>query len=136
MKYNFEVSCTKSKLKSIREFVEGVLVKCPLTENEAHNLVLAVDEICANLIIHSHQCNPNENLEVQIVVNAKEGITFEISDKGEAFNPLNYQSSSVQQIVKEKRRGGMGLLLVKHIMDDIEFSCQQDQNVCRLHKRF
>ncbi|MTI32078.1 ATP-binding protein [Xanthovirga aplysinae] len=136
MKYKFTASCSKNKLKSIREFVEDVLRECPLSEAEAHKLVLAVDEVCANLMIHSNQCNPKENLELQINIQNNKGITFEISDRGEAFNPNTYIAPSVQQIVKEKRKGGMGLLLVKHIMDDIEFCCNKDQNVCRLYKKF
>ncbi|MCZ6899981.1 MAG: ATP-binding protein, partial [Bacteroidetes bacterium] len=58
MDYRYNCQCSKEKLKKIREFVSEVLHKYNLTEVKINELVLAVDEVCANLIIHSHNCNP------------------------------------------------------------------------------
>jgi serine/threonine-protein kinase RsbW len=135
MKYKFKASCSKHKLKEIRQFVEEVLSHYDLSEGEIHKLVLAVDEVCANLMIHSHKCNPSENIELFIHVKENEGIIFEICDKGLGFNIQNYKEPTLQQIIQEKRKGGVGLILVRHIMDEVQFCCGDDQNICRLFKR-
>lgn len=136
MNYRYKACCSKQKLKEIRDFVTAVLQKYHLSDVETNNLVLAVDEICANLIIHSHDCNPSEYIELLINVKENEGITFEIYDYGIGFNPNRYQEPSLKEIVKEKKKGGIGLMLVKRIMDDVEFKSDSRQNVCRLYKKF
>lgn len=135
MVYKYKVRCNKEKLKEIREFVNKVLQNYSLPEIEINKLVLAVDEICANLMIHSHNCNPKESIELSIEVKEKECITFEILDKGVGFNICNYKEPTIGEVVKKKRKGGMGLMLVKRIMDNIEFKKAANKNVCRLYKK-
>lgn len=61
---------------------------------------------------------------------------FEISDQGEAFNILTYEVPDLRKVMIEKRKGGLGIILVKKIMDEIEFESKNGTNVCRLIKRF
>ncbi|MCK5208871.1 MAG: ATP-binding protein [Cyclobacteriaceae bacterium] len=135
MEYKFKVPCSKSKLGEIREFLQRVLSENSIPEVTVNTLVLAVDEVCANLIIHSHNCNPNDQLELKVRVNGKSEITFDIIDHGDGFNIGNYQEPSISDIVKQKRKGGIGLMLVRRIMDEIELIKGEKKNVYRLHKK-
>jgi serine/threonine-protein kinase RsbW len=134
MKYKFKVPCSKSRLGDIREFLERVLSENDVPEVTVGTLVLAVDEVCANLIIHSHNCNEQEHIELKVDVNKNSGITFYIIDHGDGFNIGNYQEPSISEIVRTKRKGGIGLMLVRRIMDDIEFIKEKHKNIYRLHK--
>jgi len=136
MDYRYNCQCSKEKLKKIREFVSEVLHKYNLSEVKINELVLAVDEVCANLIIHSHNCNPQESFEIKINVNKKEGITFYIIDDGKiGFNLNQYKEPSINELIKKQKKGGVGLILVNRIMDDIQFKCSPERNVCRLFKK-
>ena len=136
MDYRYNCQCSKEKLKKIREFVSEVLHKYNLTEVKINELVLAVDEVCANLIIHSHNCNPQESFEIKIDVNKNEGITFYIIDDGKiGFNLNQYKEPSLNELIKKQKKGGVGLILVNRIMDDIQFKCSPERNVCRLFKK-
>lgn len=135
MVYRFKASCSKNKLGEIRSFIKQVLDDHQVPELEKNTIVLAVDEVCANLIIHSHHCNPREQLEVKVNINGK-SVTFDIIDKGIGFNIENYKEPSIKEIVSQKKKGGIGLMLVKRIMDDIEFIEGDNINVYRLHKKF
>jgi len=134
MEYRFKVSCSKNRLGDIRKFIKNVLEKHQVADLEKNTIILAVDEVCANLIIHSHNCNPSEQLELKVHVN-KKNITFDIIDKGVGFNIENYKEPSLVDIVRQKKKGGIGLMLVKRIMDDIEFIEGDKMNVYRLHKK-
>jgi serine/threonine-protein kinase RsbW len=136
MEYKFKVPCSKNRLGDIREFLEKVLSENNVPEVTVGTLVLAVDEVCANLIIHSHKCNEQEHIELKVDVNKKDGITFYIIDRGDGFNIGDYEEPSISEIVKQKRKGGIGLMLVRRIMDEIEFSREKQKNVYRLHKNF
>jgi serine/threonine-protein kinase RsbW len=136
MEYNFKVPCSKNRLGDIREFLEKVLSENNVPEVTMGSLVLAVDEVCANLIIHSHNCNEQEHIELIVDVTKKEGVTFYIIDHGDGFNIGEYEEPSISDIVKTKRKGGMGLMLVRRIMDDIELIKKKHKNIYRLHKNF
>ena len=135
MKYKFTTSCSKDKLKEIRIFVSGILDLYSISEIKKNELVLAVDEVCANLIIHSHNCNDRDEFDLVVNVKEKSGITFDIIDKGMGFNIQKYKEPKLQEIIKRKQKGGVGLMLVRRIMDKIEFKHQPDGNVCRLFKK-
>lgn len=134
MEYRFKVSCSKNKLGEIREFIKQVLDTHKVPELEKNTIVLAVDEVCANLIIHSHNCNAREQLELKVDISGK-NVTFDIIDNGIGFNIENYKEPSLNDIVKQKKKGGIGLMLVKRIMDEIEFIQGDQTNVYRLHKK-
>lgn len=133
MAYQFRISCQTSELAELRLFLEKTLSTLRLNASLQHQLTLAVEEVCANLIIHSHQCNQNDqiNLEVRDIPGK---LIFEIKDQGEAFNILDYEIPDIKKVIEEKRKGGLGIILVKRIMDEIEFESNQGTNTCRLIK--
>ena len=135
MEYKFKVPCSKSKLGEIRIFLQRVLSENSIPEVTVNTLVLAVDEVCANLIIHSHHCNPDDHIELNVRVNGQSEITFDIIDHGVGFNIADYEEPSISDIVKQKRKGGIGLMLVRRIMDEIELIKGKKKNVNRLHKK-
>lgn len=135
MQYNYKVPCSKKNLVDIRDFINKALKNHFDSEMDIHSMVLAVDEVCANLMIHSHKCNPKDSLELFVDVKKQE-VIFEIKDTGNGFNFKDYREPTIQEIISEKKKGGIGLLLVKRIMDKIEFIQNKNSNICRLRKKF
>jgi serine/threonine-protein kinase RsbW len=134
MQYNYTAPCSKKHLADIRNFINKILSKHFDSEIEIHHMVLAVDEVCANLMIHSHKCNPKESIDLLIDVKKQE-VIFEIKDTGNGFNIKNYQEPTIKEIIVEKKKGGLGLMLVKRIMDTVEFIKIENNNICRLKKK-
>jgi serine/threonine-protein kinase RsbW len=134
MKYSYKVPCRKEKLRDIRGFLKQILDKHGLSEIDASTLVLAVDEVCANFIIHAHKCNAKDSLELEVIVKNKSGIIFNIIDKAEIFDISQYVEPKLEDIIKKQRKGGLGLILVKRIMDDIQIIRKPSKNICRLIK--
>ena len=134
MDNRLKVPCKKEKLKVVRVFVENLLRNHGIPEIPAGEMVLAVDEVCANLMIHSHQCDPKKHIGVKI--NFDEGeVIFEITDYGVGFNFCRYKEPSLEDIIKEKKKGGVGLILVKRIMDNMQFIQKANRNVYRMVKK-
>lgn len=136
MAYNFKIPCEKDRLSDIREFLTSILSRHEIPEKEMNALILAVDEVCANLIIHSHNCNPEEYIELKVDILNNSEIIFEIVDRGIGFNINEYQEPSLSEIINQRRKGGMGLMLVKRIMDEIELVRGKKENIYRLLKRY
>ncbi|MBS4073400.1 ATP-binding protein [Algoriphagus aquatilis] len=135
MKSKLNLSCQTSALSELRSFLQRTLTGFQLSEIEKHQITLAVEEVCANLIIHSHGCNPEDEIELE-VKDLSEALIFEITDQGLAFNLLEYDAPDLKKVMVEKRKGGLGIILVKKIMDKIEFESNNGKNTCRLIKKF
>lgn len=135
MKYSLNISCRTSALSELRAFLQQALRSATLDEIEKLQVTLAVEEVCANLIIHSHGCNPKEIIQLEIQ-KSQEKLIFEITDQGKAFNILDYKVPDLKKVMTEKRKGGLGIILVKRIMDEIEFESKNGTNTCRLIKWF
>ncbi len=135
MIHKLKANCSKKQLREIRAFVEKVLKSHAMSDIEAYQIVLAVDEICANLIIHSHQCNADESFEVCIDYKDNKEIIFEIIDDGMAFALNQYSEPDLKEIIHKKKKGGLGLMLVQRIMDKIEFHKRNNKNICMLCKK-
>lgn len=134
MNYRYTANCTKDQLRKIRAFVNESLSNYELSEVEINEMVLAVDEICANLIIHSCACDPDYSIDLSIKVDNGH-ILFEFVNRGESFDILGYKEPSIDDLIRRQRKGGLGLMLVNRIMDKIEYRKEEGNDVYRLYKK-
>ncbi len=134
MNYQYNIGCSLTNLKGIRDFVRQSLKDHSLPEVEVSAIVLALDEMCSNLMIHAHHCNPDHMLELHIDTDRADRIVFEIVDDGNVFDINQFHTPELGNLVHEKRKGGLGIRLVKSIMDSIEYTTRNGKNVCRLTK--
>lgn len=134
MIYRYSTGCAKERLKGIRDFIKTVLQEHGLSELDISTIVLAVDEVCANLIIHAHRDDNTDKLNIEVSVEP-EKLVFNIIDSTEIFNINDYAAPKLEEIIRAQRKGGVGLILVKKIMDKIEVFTQNKHYVCRLTKK-
>ena len=133
MKSSLQIYCDRENLIEVRKFVANCLADSTLTEVEINALVLAVDEVCANVIIHSAECDSSKTLDVLCEIKKHE-LIFEVIDKGLGYDLRNHEMPNLEEIIKSKRKGGVGLMLVQKIMDKIDFVPSNKGNIIRLIK--
>lgn len=135
MIYQYNIGCSLSNLKGIREFVRNILKDQHVPEIEMSAIVLALDEMCSNLMIHAHHCNPDHLLELHIDIPEHGKFIFEIIDDGSVFDINEFHEPELDNLIHQKRKGGLGIRLVKAIMDNVEYLKRGNKNVCRLTKQ-
>jgi len=113
-----QVTCSKSNLAVIRDFVRERLLDCDVHGKMAGHIVLAVDEACANCIIHQHDCDGTSLIEVG-VVRKDDNVEVFIKDTGEAFPIDAYEPQPLMEIIHDRKKGGLGIGLIHRIMDHI-----------------
>tara|TARA_B100000809_G_scaffold211896_1_gene215706 strand:- start:3927 stop:4361 length:435 start_codon:yes stop_codon:yes gene_type:complete len=130
------IACSKENLIIIRKFVNESLKEIGLRTTDQNLIVLAIDEVCANLIIHSNKCNERKNLIVLSNYNKRDHqLSITIKDEGKLFDYKKYTEPQLNQIIEDKKKGGIGLLLVRKIMDAIEYTSDNSHNITKLSKK-
>ncbi|MBY0425868.1 MAG: ATP-binding protein [Cytophagales bacterium] len=136
MNYTYKIPCTTSNLINIRTFVGDSLKKLHVVDRESNMIVLAVDEICSNIAVHTPPRKDVDNfVELNIRLTGHDGIIVDIFDNGKPFNPSLSREFSLESLIQSKRKGGLGLELVNKIMDKVEYTVYNQLNVCRMKKR-
>ena len=135
MRYTYKVGCSTENLKGIRDFIRKSLQGHKVSDLDISEVVLAIDEMCSNLMIHAHHCNADEMFELHINAEKNKPLVFEIIDDGTVFDINQFHEPDLDNIIHEKRKGGLGIRLVKSIMDKVEYEHEDGKSVCRLTKR-
>jgi serine/threonine-protein kinase RsbW len=135
MNYQYKIGCSLNNLKGIREFVRTSLKGQGVSDLELGAIILALDEMCSNLMIHAHHCNPDHIISMNIIIPSHGEFVFEIIDEGFLFDINQFHEPELDNLVHEKRKGGLGIRLVKSIMDKVEYIQADGKNICRLTKK-
>ena len=136
MTNSITIACSKANLITVRGFINKSLKEIGLRTTDLNLIVLAIDEVCANLIIHSNGCNENKHLRLTCDYTPESyDLLITIKDQGNLFDYQKYNEPELNNIIKEKQKGGIGLILVRKIMDNIEYTKHDNQNVTTLSKK-
>ncbi len=121
-------------LREVREFVGEAARTFGFSEEDAANIVLAVDEACTNIIKHAYQYATDKEIEISVFPNND---SFEISiyDSGRSFDPSKIRQPDLKEHIGHHRRGGLGVYLIKKLMDKVEYNFHKGKrNEVRLIK--
>lgn len=134
MKTNFTTICSRDKLSEIRAFLHSVLATLNISDSLKNEIIVAVDEACANAMIHGNNCDINKSLQLDVNVIGNK-LHVEISDIGDTDIPAReYHLKDIDVLIKERRKGGLGLKLIYSIMDEVNYFTRDSRNICALTK--
>jgi len=135
MQDRIRISCSRHNLQQVRDFVRGFLLTANRSDLVVNQVVLAVDEVVANFIIHANGEDTNQFLDLLLVL-AGQQLDIEIEDHGSTmFLPIGKTPNpDLRAYIQQGRKGGMGMALVSRIMDRVEFFERNSHTVCHLSK--
>jgi len=95
---------------------------------------LALEEAVTNVMLYAY---PDASGQVLVEAETSPGrVVFTISDSGVAFDPTQQKEPDLTQGVEERPIGGLGIFLVRQIMDDVAYARKDDRNILTLVKHF
>ena len=98
------------------------------------NLNLALEEAAANVIQYAYP----EGKSGPVVLTSlrdREGLHFSLSDRGQPFDPTSAPETDVQAGLTERRIGGLGIHLVRSIMDAVRYERKDSWNILTMTKK-
>jgi len=115
-----KVKSKTENLSEIRDFVSGNARAADIPEVTVENIILAVDEACTNIIKHAYNLSPEGEILIKIDYD-EDKFMVTIIDYGKSFEPDRVPLPDLQKYYREHRVGGLGMYLMKSLMDDVEY---------------
>ena len=109
------------RLVVVREFVSHEAREFGFSDEEVSKIALAVDEACTNVIKHAYMFDPGKKITIAVKPN-KGAFEISIMDNGKQFNPAKLQAPDMKEYLSHFRKGGLGVYLMKSLMDKVEYS--------------
>ena len=116
-----EIKSRTENLAEIREFINSAAVDAGFSKEAIDNIILAVDEACTNIIKHAYKYLPDGKIILNLKTD-KKTFTIDIIDYGKSFEPGLIPNPDLQKYFDEKRVGGLGMYLMKSLMDDVKYT--------------
>lgn len=121
------------QLGLLYDFVESIGEKRKLPPGLVMKLQLALEELASNIILYAYPDSPEANFDIEVEGNA-DNLRISIIDSGIPFNPLEREIPNIALPALERPVGGLGIFLVRKIMDDIHYERRQGRNVLTMKK--
>lgn len=124
---------SEEKLPEVETFVEQKLEfeNCP--EKEAGQIAICVEEIFVNIAKYAYTKEPSD-----VILGLKyedDTWTFRFVDHGIPFNPLERKAPDVGLPVQEREAGGLGIYMVRKMMDEMEYEYKDGRNILTMKKK-
>lgn len=122
-------------LAKIAEFVARSATMAGLEPAAVYAVEMAVDEACTNIIEHAYGGEGRGEIECSCQINS-DGLTVRLRDYGRPFDPDSVPEPDIYADLEERREGGLGLFLIRKLMDEVHFEFTPDAgNILTMIKR-
>jgi anti-sigma regulatory factor (Ser/Thr protein kinase) len=127
------IASEKKNLSIVREFVLKFLKKTKLQPDEISRVVLATDEAVTNIVEHAHKFNPQEKVHIELEAD-DETFTATLKHVSTRFDPREYPEVNIAEHIKAGRKRGLGIFIIRQIVDEMDYLYENGQNTLRIVK--
>jgi sigma-B regulation protein RsbU (phosphoserine phosphatase) len=115
-------------------FIKSVMEKIGVETSLARQFRLAVEEAVVNVIDYAYPAGQEGEIEVRMMFDG-ETLKTVIIDSGVAFDPTAKERADTSLSAEDRQIGGLGILLVRELMDSINYERADGQNFLTLIKK-
>ena len=133
MKKELKLKNQISELERVNQFVEEIGDELGLDMELQMNLNLVMEEMVSNVIFYAYPQGTEAEIELMAECDGKE-VTFVLSDSGKEFDPTMKESVNTDINPAERDIGGMGIFIVKNIMNKVTYQRLKGKNLLTMKK--
>ena len=120
-----------NELDRLEPFLEDFFQQNGLAMESLSKIDLALEEALANVIMYAYPEGTEGDVTLSMRVE-NNAICMEISDGGVPFNPLQQQEADLDVPLEKRKIGGLGIHLIKEIMDSVAYEYREGKNLLKL----
>ncbi len=136
-----EVAASIDSLSKVMSFIEeNMRISC-WPDSEINKVLVCAEEIFVNIAsysyVESYSAIGKEGLcqiKVDTDIDARYMIRITFKDQGMPFNPLSMDSPDITLSADDREIGGLGILMVRKMMDDVSYSYEYESNILTMVK--
>ena len=121
------------ELEHVAAFVEQIGEELGLDMEMQMNLNLVLEEMVTNVIFYAYPQGTEAEIELMAEYDGKE-LTFVLSDQGEVFDSTLEEGANMEENPAERDLGGMGIFIVKNIMNQVSYQRLEGRNLLTMKK--
>jgi len=123
------------QIPQLADFVETIASEARLEQGLAMSLNLALEEAVTNVIMYAYPEGSDGLVDIEAIIREK-SLEFIITDSGTPFDPTAAPEADINLGVEERQIGGLGIFLVRNIMDEVRYNRTEDgKNVLSMIKK-
>lgn len=128
------VEATIENVPAVTDFVNEELEKLDCPPKAQTQIDIAIDELFGNIAMYAYT---PETGPATVCVDVEEdplSVIITFIDNGVPFDPLSTEDPDVSLPIEQRKIGGLGVFLVKKIMDDVSYEYREGRNILRIKK--
>ena len=128
------VPADPAQLSVLTEFLREFGSAAALAPTHVGTFERALEEIFMNIVMYGSQPGIAPRVEVSLDLGT-DAVTMTVEDDGPQFDPLSLPPPDVTASLADRRVGGLGVFLVRKIMDTVSYAHIAGRNQLRMSKR-
>jgi sigma-B regulation protein RsbU (phosphoserine phosphatase) len=132
-KMEYRLKNDLNEIPALAQAVEDFAAANHIGKDAVFKINLALDELLTNTISYGFKAGEEREILIRLVLDG-ETAEIEIKDDAPPFNPLGKAEPDTKQDIGERPIGGLGIHLVRSLMDEIAYRREADHNVLTLKK--
>ena len=121
------------ELERVNQFIEEIGEELGLDMELQMNLNLVMEEMVSNVIFYAYPEDKTADIELVAESDGKE-LTFVLSDQGKEFDPTQKADADPNVNPVDREIGGMGIYIVKNIMNQVSYQRLEGKNLLTMKK--
>ena len=123
-----------SEIGKLNEFVEEIGNEFSLTPDVVFNVNLVLEEAIVNVINYAYPKEKHESIYLSAQLH-EGSIVFVLTDTGMQFDPTKAPEADITLSLEERPIGGLGIFLIRQIMNEVSYERIDGKNVLTLSKK-
>lgn len=132
--WNFRIKGGRAEIGAVNDALERAAVAGDVPETAMRAMQVALDELLTNAIMHG-SVSLNDPMQVDLIIH-KNVLRAVISHAGPAFDPTEVEAPDLEGSLQDRQIGGLGIHLVRSMMDEFTYEHADGRNVLKLGKNF
>jgi len=133
MRKEIQIRNRIGELERVSQFVEDIGSELGLDMELQMNLNLVMEEMITNVIFYAYPEGVEASIELVAESDGKE-LTFVLTDRGREFDPTLKEDPNLEVDPSERDLGGMGIFIVKNIMNQVTYQRLEGKNLLTMKK--
>lgn len=118
----------RAEIARVGMAVERMVAAEDLGPRLGYAIELAVDELVTNVVCHGYPQGACGQIEVTLAIGT-DWVTLTVADDGYPYDPLLAPDPPLTEPLETRRVGGLGIHLVRSLMDDVRYRREGDRNI-------